>query len=70
MKSRLNVHRVKPNPGSSIGWQVRIRHRNVLVGNRFFSDAAHGGCHAALAKALRLRNQVFRQIGRAVPAHA
>lgn len=57
------ISRVDYLKRNSHGWYVRVPWKGE-VHARFFSDSVHGGRDSALAKAIRYRNRIEKEIGK------
>src|SRR5687768_14368326 len=57
------ISRVDYLKRNSHGWYVRVPWKGEIHG-KFFSDSANGGRETALAKAVRYRNRLEKELGK------
>jgi len=57
------ISRIDHEKRKTHGWYVRVSFSGQMH-SRFFSDSVHGGAQKALGKAVRMRNQIEREIGK------
>ena len=57
------ISRVDYLKRNSHGWYVRVPWKGEMHA-KFFSDSAHGGRESALAKAIRYRNRIEKELGK------
>jgi Tfp pilus assembly protein FimV len=57
------ISRIDSEKNKTHGWYVRVQYLGQTHA-RFFSDSAHGGKDKALAKAVKHRNQIEKELGK------
>jgi chemotaxis protein histidine kinase CheA len=57
------ISRIDSSKNNTHGWYVRVQYRGETHA-KFFSDSSHGGQQKALAKAVRHRNQIEKELGK------
>jgi hypothetical protein len=57
------ISRIDSAKNNTHGWYVRVQYRGETHA-KFFSDSAHGGQKKALAKAVRHRNDIEKELGK------